>query len=73
MFEQVPEARHILNKDWKAKNAGKSPQDQLGDKSRSNGYTILNRPDRQAGMILDAADLGGIQDKNILFTVAVID
>jgi site-specific DNA-cytosine methylase len=73
LFEQVPEARHILNKDWKARDAGKSPQDQLVDKLRNNGYTVPNGPDGQAGIILNAADLGGVLDRKRLFTVAVID
>jgi site-specific DNA-cytosine methylase len=73
LFEQVPEARQILNKDWKAKKAGKSPQDQLVEKLRGNGYTVPNGPDGQAGIILNAADLGGVLDRKRLFTVAVID
>ena len=72
LFEQVPEARHILNKDWKAKNTRKSPQDQLVDKLRSNGYTVPNGPDGQAGITLDAADIGGALDRKRVFTVAVI-
>ena len=34
LFEQVPEARQILNKDWKARETGRSPQDQLVEKLR---------------------------------------
>ena len=30
LFEQVPEARHILNKDWKAKNMGKVTTRSIG-------------------------------------------
>ena len=73
LFEQVPEARKILNKDWKARKAGKSPQDQLVENLKSNGSTVPNGPDGQAGIVLNAADLGGVLDRKRLFTVAVID
>ena len=73
LFEQVPEARRILSKDWKARKEGKSPQDQLVEKLRDNGYTVSDGPDGQAGMILNAAGLGGVLDKKRLFTIAIID
>ena len=73
LFVQVSEARHILNKDWKAKDTGKSPQDQLVDKLRSKGYIVPNGPDRQTGAILNAADLGSVLDRKRLFAIAVLD
>ena len=51
LFEQVAEVRQILNKDWKARKTGRSPQDQLVEKLRSNGYTVPNGPDGHAGII----------------------
>ena len=51
LFEQVPEARQTLIKDWKAKSTGKSPQDQLVEKLRNNGYTVPNGPDGNAGIV----------------------
>ncbi len=73
LFEQVPEARQILDKDWKSRNKAKSPQEQLVDKLIAGGYTVPEGTDGKPGVILNAAEHGSVLDRKRLFTLAVVN
>ena len=80
LFEQVPEASQILEKDWKARQSQKSPQTQLVDKLREGGYKVPDEygkvdleegQENNPGIILNAAEHGGVLDRKRLFTLAI--